>query len=98
MVHIRSSTSGIEHRLSLPFFLSINHTIGTMGLLNGLINLSLAICIGAECKNPVPARNIVGGAPQVTLSQATVEGFLDVHNNSVFLGIPFADTTGGQNR
>jgi hypothetical protein len=69
-----------------------------MGLLRGLISLLLGICIGAECRNPAPARRIVGGAPRVTLPQATVEGFFDLHNNTVFLGIPFADTTGGQNR
>lgn len=40
----------------------------------------------------------MGGVPRVKLDQATVEGFLDLHNNTVFLGIPFADTTGGQNR
>jgi hypothetical protein len=77
---------------------SINFT-GTMGLLHGLISLLLGICIGAECKNAAPMRRkIVGGAPQVTIPQATVEGFLDLHNNTVFLGIPFAATTGGQNR
>lgn len=69
-----------------------------MGLLHGLISLLLGICIGVECKNSAPARKIDGGAPRVKLSQATVEGFLDLHNNSVFLGIPFADTTGGKNR
>ncbi|KAF3054154.1 hypothetical protein E8E11_011937 [Didymella keratinophila] len=70
-----------------------------MGLLHGLISLLLGICIGAECRNAAPMRRkIVGGAPRVTLPQATVEGFLDLHNNTVFLGIPFAATTGGENR
>ncbi|ETS79091.1 hypothetical protein PFICI_08944 [Pestalotiopsis fici W106-1] len=38
------------------------------------------------------------GSPQVVLPQSTVEGFLDSHNNFVYLGIPYAQTTGGQNR
>ncbi|KAJ4983123.1 acetylcholinesterase precursor [Stagonosporopsis vannaccii] len=69
-----------------------------MGLRYAAISLLLGISIGAECKNPAAARQIVGGAPRVRLTQGTAEGFLDLHNNSVFLGIPFADTTGGQNR
>lgn len=32
------------------------------------------------------------------LPQGTVKGFTDSHGNSVFLGIPFAATTGGDNR
>ncbi|KAF1928175.1 alpha/beta-hydrolase [Didymella exigua CBS 183.55] len=69
-----------------------------MGLLHGLISLLVGICVGVECMHPAPARKSVGGAPRVTLPQATVEGFLDLHNNTVFLGIPFAATTGGDNR
>ncbi|KAI8938695.1 hypothetical protein NX059_004561 [Plenodomus lindquistii] len=68
-----------------------------MGILFGLITLWLGICIGAECST-TNAINIVNGVPRVSLSQSTMEGFLDLHNNPVFLGIPFADTTGGQNR
>ncbi|CAI6321605.1 unnamed protein product [Periconia digitata] len=34
----------------------------------------------------------------VALPQGVVEGFCDDFGNSVFLGIPFADTTGGNNR
>lgn len=69
-----------------------------MGLIHGLTSILLGICIGAECRNAAPSRKFEDGAPRVTLKQATVEGYLDLHNNSVFLGIPFADTTGGQNR
>lgn len=69
-----------------------------MGLLHVLISLSLGICIVADCQKSAPTISLTGGAPRVELAQATVEGFLDTHNNSVFLGIPFADTTGGQNR
>lgn len=69
-----------------------------MGFIHGLISLLLGICIGAECGNSKPMRKVVGGAPRVKLHQATVEGFFDLHNNTVFLGIPFAATTGGENR
>jgi hypothetical protein len=33
-----------------------------------------------------------------TLDDGTVKGSIDEHGNSVFLGIPFAATTGGENR
>ncbi|KAH8690383.1 acetylcholinesterase precursor [Phaeosphaeriaceae sp. PMI808] len=52
--------------------------------------------------------SIVGGTPLpqkdakadaiAALSQGIVKGFTDSYGNSVFLGIPFADTTGGENR
>ncbi|KAF2020341.1 acetylcholinesterase precursor [Aaosphaeria arxii CBS 175.79] len=52
---------------------------------------------------PVPPRSppappAADSKLRVTLPQAVIEGFRDTHENSVFLGIPFADTTGGQNR
>ena len=34
----------------------------------------------------------------VDLAQGTVRGFNDDSGNAVFLGVPFADTTGGKNR
>ncbi|PVI00360.1 alpha/beta-hydrolase [Periconia macrospinosa] len=37
-------------------------------------------------------------SPTVTLTQGIVKGSVDTSGNSVFLGIPFADTTGGDNR
>jgi hypothetical protein len=36
--------------------------------------------------------------PHVTLEQGAVEGFRNNHTNSVYLGIPYAATTGGENR
>lgn len=36
--------------------------------------------------------------PLVSLEQGIVRGFRDNHTNSVFLGVPYAATTGGQNR
>lgn len=34
----------------------------------------------------------------MVLPQGTFQGLLDSHNNSVYLGVPYAQTTGGQNR
>jgi galactitol-specific phosphotransferase system IIB component len=36
--------------------------------------------------------------PHVTLEQGAVQGFRDNYTNSVYLGIPYAATTGGENR
>lgn len=36
--------------------------------------------------------------PSVAIDQGTITGFTDASGNSVFLGIPFAETTGGENR
>ncbi|KAJ4305790.1 hypothetical protein N0V90_001322 [Kalmusia sp. IMI 367209] len=44
--------------------------------------------------NPLPRR----GDNVVNLAQGAVRGFNDDSGNAVFLGIPFADTTGGKNR
>ncbi|CAA9965855.1 Carboxylesterase [Pyrenophora teres f. maculata] len=68
----------------------------------GLQTLSLAILfghvavVGGTPLPPKPARQIVGAT--ANLQAATVKGFADAHGNSVFLGIPFAETTGGENR
>jgi hypothetical protein len=36
--------------------------------------------------------------PHVTLDQGAIQGFRDNHTNFVYLGIPYAATTGGENR
>ncbi|RMZ70233.1 acetylcholinesterase precursor [Pyrenophora seminiperda CCB06] len=69
----------------------------------GMHTLSLAILFGdaavvggTPLPPPQPARRIVDAT--VNLQGAAVNGFTDPHGNSVFLGIPFAETTGGANR
>jgi len=68
----------------------------------GLQTLSLAILfgdvavVGGTPLPSKPARQIVEAT--ANLQAATVKGFADSHGNSVFLGIPFAETTGGENR
>ena len=37
-------------------------------------------------------------APTAFTAQGTVNGFTDANGNSVFLGIPYAATTAGENR
>ncbi|KAL6704875.1 hypothetical protein ACN47E_007558 [Coniothyrium glycines] len=64
-----------------------------LDLLSSLVSLLFSVRVGAQSVNQFD-----GTAPRVNLDQGTIEGFRDLHNNSVFLGVPFADTTGGQNR
>jgi hypothetical protein len=37
-------------------------------------------------------------SPRVSLEQGDIQGFRDNHTNSVFLGVPYAANTGGENR
>ncbi|KAK8053199.1 hypothetical protein PG996_012500 [Apiospora saccharicola] len=60
--------------------------------------LSLAACLPFAAASPCAKPSSASGTPRVLLPQGTVDGFRDSHNNSVFLGIPFAQSTGGQNR
>jgi hypothetical protein len=60
-------------------------------VLVGLQTLALA---GA---NPVPPKRATQDV-SMTLQDGSVHGFADSFGNSVFLGIPFAQSTGGQNR
>lgn len=47
---------------------------------------------------PAPPAKAAAGPHTVNLNEGCVKGFADASGNSVFLGIPFAETTGGQNR
>ena len=68
-----------------------------------LQNLSLvgvlgqAAVVGANPLPPKPGKVPVTGGV-APLYDGSVTGFTDSNGNSVFLGIPFAATTGGQNR
>ncbi|CAH0054615.1 unnamed protein product [Clonostachys solani] len=70
----------------------------------GAISLSVRVTAGlvlASLLSPVAA-TATGvcsqSAPKAVIPQGTIQGFHDSSCNSVFLGIPFAATTGGQNR
>jgi hypothetical protein len=63
----------------------------------GVVASSLALTTGAAAIKPYACHNNQT-TPHVTLGQGGVQGFRDSHANSVFLGIPYAATTGGQNR
>ncbi|KAH7318083.1 carboxylesterase [Stachybotrys elegans] len=67
-----------------------------MGLLRSYLGLAAVACLGplhaaaaADCTEPEPS---------VPIPQGRVVGFRDASCNAVYLGIPFAQTTGGQNR
>ena len=71
--------------------------------LGGLQSLLLAGVLGQVAvigANPLPPKadkaSVTGGV--APLYDGSVKGFTDSDGNSVFLGIPFAATTGGQNR
>lgn len=72
-------------------------------LISGLQSLSLVGVLGQAAvagANPLPpkaARTAVADGV-ASLQDGSVKGFTDSNGNSVFLGIPFAATTGGQNR
>lgn len=71
------------------------------GLVSGLQSLSLAILIGQVAEvgsTPLPSQKTGKADATAALPQGPVKGYTDSYGNSVFLGIPFADTTGGQNR
>ncbi|KAG9192139.1 hypothetical protein G6011_10873 [Alternaria panax] len=66
----------------------------------GLQSLSLGVFLGQVAGTPLPPKpsraTVTNG--MATLDEGTVKGFTDDYGNSVFLGIPFAQTTGGENR
>ena len=59
------------------------------------IKTALAVaCVSVELALGACTRS----TPSVAISQGTVNGFRDASGNSVYLGIPFAAATGGENR
>ncbi|KAH7397172.1 Alpha/Beta hydrolase protein [Pyrenochaeta sp. MPI-SDFR-AT-0127] len=72
----------------------------SLALAGGLQSLSLSIFLGHVSLvggNPLPQK-VAKADATLPLQQGSVKGFTDSHGNSVFLGIPFAETTGGENR
>ncbi|KAM6511196.1 hypothetical protein FALCPG4_016200 [Fusarium falciforme] len=72
-----------------------------MGLVN-VITTATGLALAASCfVSGTAAAACPPSRPQVpsaVIPQGTIKGFQDEHCNSVFLGIPFAATTGGDNR
>ncbi|KAF2830751.1 acetylcholinesterase precursor [Ophiobolus disseminans] len=67
-------------------------------LAGGLQSLSIGVFFGSlVAGSPLP-RSAANSSATLPFQQGSVNGLLDSHGNSVFLGIPFAETTGGQNR
>jgi hypothetical protein len=71
----------------------------TTSFVVGLHSLLLGVLPAVSAK-PLPREGVIKTAVAVStkLYDGTVEGFSDSYGNSVFLGIPFAETTGGENR
>jgi hypothetical protein len=72
-----------------------------MGIANrimqaGVVASSLASTTEAAAISTYACHNKT--EPHVNLDQGGVLGFRDGHANSVFLGVPYAASTGGQNR
>ncbi|KAM0420955.1 hypothetical protein ACHAPT_011198 [Fusarium lateritium] len=68
----------------------------------GLVNVITGLALAASCFIPATAAASCSYSrpqvPSAVIPQGTIKGFRDEHCNSVFLGIPFAATTGGDNR
>ncbi|KAM0342604.1 hypothetical protein ACHAPU_009461 [Fusarium lateritium] len=69
--------------------------------------LTTGLILAATCLTPVAAapappapssQACADPLPRALVPQGTLEGFRDDHCNAVYLGVPFAATTGGQNR
>ena len=65
--------------------------------MQGFSLAALLVQVAVVYATPLPQKNGTADATAV-LPQGTVKGFKDSYGSSVFLGIPFAATTGGDNR
>ncbi|KAI1871896.1 hypothetical protein JX265_005882 [Neoarthrinium moseri] len=63
---------------------------------NQLLQVAAWLSFATACHTAAVPRS--AETPQVVLPQGTFRGFLDSHNNSVYLGVPYAQTTAGRNR
>jgi hypothetical protein len=73
----------------------------TMGITSKIVQVgvvALGLASAAAVKPYACHNHNNQTAPHVTLDQGGVQGFHDSSANSVFLGVPYAATTGGQNR
>ncbi|OBR03230.1 carboxylesterase [Colletotrichum higginsianum IMI 349063] len=60
--------------------------------------LSPMVAAASSCSSSSSANSTRAAVPSAVLPQGTIRGFRDASCNSVFLGVPFAGTTGGGNR
>lgn len=72
-----------------------------MGLVN-VITTATGLALAASCfvsgTAAAACPPVRPQVPSAVIPQGTIKGFQDEYCNSVFLGIPFAATTGGDNR
>jgi hypothetical protein len=67
-----------------------------MGLKGTLLTAAGFSLVASDVVYGYPSSNT--SSPRVSLEQGDILGFRDNHTNSVFLGVPYAATTGGENR
>lgn len=76
-----------------------------MGIRAKIITAAGLGLVAFDAASPVSAATLPSGyatgngtVPRVVLEQGAVQGFRDNSTNEVYLGIPYAATTGGENR
>ena len=76
-----------------------------MGLSKRIVTAASLGLVAFDAASPVNAAVLPSdhgmsnsSVPHVNLEQGSVQGFRDNHTNAVYLGIPYAATTGGENR
>lgn len=70
-----------------------------MGLANLLTKATGLVLVASFVAPGLAAPcTVLPAIPTAVIPQGTIKGFRDSSSNSVFLGIPFAATTGGENR
>ena len=67
-----------------------------MGLKGTLLTVAGFALVAADVPYGYSSSNT--SSPRVSLEQGDIQGFRDNHTTSVFLGVPYAATTGGENR
>ncbi|RGP58881.1 hypothetical protein FSPOR_11720 [Fusarium sporotrichioides] len=69
-----------------------------MVLHNSIFTLATGLTLAASCVVAAPPAPPCPPLPPTAVPQGKIEGFRDAHCNAVYLGVPFAASTGGQNR
>ncbi|CAF3544972.1 unnamed protein product [Fusarium graminearum] len=69
-----------------------------MVLHNTILSLATGLTLASSCVVAAPPAPPCPPLPPAAIPQGNIEGFRDTHCNAVYLGVPFAASTGGQNR
>jgi hypothetical protein len=108
--HRPTSTSQFQPSAILSCFPHITYPLWRkttnikMVLHNSILTLATGLTLAASCvvaappSPPSPSSPPCPPLPPAAVPQGKIEGFRDEHCNAVYLGVPFAASTGGQNR